>query len=526
MNTLDSRRILQRPRRLVLFPGAFRPPHQAHYDTVNYLAHQPDIDEVVIIISNRSRPIPGTTLALEAAVAREIWAIYLQGRNRVRVEIAELSAVSHALGYFARLHEGDQLMFCAGEDDLGKDGGRFNKIHELSLRHHIPAAIIPSPTSPLDGRATTLRGYLARGEKGRDAFLAGLPTQLSDEQKNEVWKLCHQGMRSMSAIARQRMEWLIPTLGLGTIDGIDSTRPDKTDETLRVRLADGSRLMVKSAHDTPKSACWRDPRGLKPRERVYVEKRALKWLACLEPQDVHLPQLITFHNPTRTLILSDICPDSDPLSRELEQGLINFQKGCMAVDFLAWCHRRSLIPPPFRETNKADRRHWKKLLQHHTTDLISGDISPSLAVALNELYRDSLRATREGFFHLDYTPANLFVEQKLGIIDFERCSSVADPAFDVGTLLGHYCFTGVISDREKASAITAEAMLDQYLGAMKEPFQPLKYRVLAFTAATILSLLRDHKESLPLLTAKRLLATASRLMETPDGGLVSRRFPL
>lgn len=526
MNTLDPRRHPQRPRRLVLFPGAFRPPHRAHYETVNYLSHQPDIDEVVIIISNRSRHIPGTTWVLEPSVAEKIWTIYLGGKNKVRVEIAELSAVSHALKYFARVREGDQLMFCAGEDDLGKDGGRFRKVPELSLRHNIPAAVIASPTSPQDGRATTLRGYLARGEKGRVAFLAGLPTHLSDDQKKEVWQLCHQGMRSMSAIARQRIEWLFQTLGLGVVDAIDSTRPDKTDEALRVRLADGSRLMVKSAHDTPKSACWSDARGLKPRERVYVEKRALKWLACLEPREFHLPQVKVFHNPTRTLILSEICFDNDPLSRKLEQGLVDSREGCMAVAFLGWCHHRSLIPTPFRETHEADLRHWKKLLQHHTTDLISSEIPPSVAAALNKLYRDSLSATREGFFHLDYTPANLFVEQRLGIIDFERCSSVADPAFDVGTLLGHYCFGGIISGKEKASATTAETMLDHYLGLVNEPFQPLKYRILGFTAATLLSLLQSHKESLPLLTAKHLLATASRLMETPNGGLTYRRFVL
>ncbi len=44
---------------LALFPGAFRPPHEAHLAAVLDLAARPDVDEVVVIVANRSRLIPG-----------------------------------------------------------------------------------------------------------------------------------------------------------------------------------------------------------------------------------------------------------------------------------------------------------------------------------------------------------------------------------------------------------------------------------------------------------------------------------
>ena len=77
---------------IALFPGAFRPPHRAHFAALLNLVLRPDIDEVVVIITNRCRNIPGTTKVLDTDIAEHIWAIYLQDMEKVRVEVAPGSA--------------------------------------------------------------------------------------------------------------------------------------------------------------------------------------------------------------------------------------------------------------------------------------------------------------------------------------------------------------------------------------------------------------------------------------------------
>ncbi len=150
-----------------------------------------------MIISNRARSIPGTTLALDATIAKRIWSIYLQDIEKVRVEIASHTAVAHALGYFDRLNAGDMLVFCLGEADIGQGDDRFRHLDALATQSGIQAKIIHAPTGSIPTRSTSLRATLAQGLTGQEEFMTALPTHLTQIQREEVWRVCQEGMRGM-----------------------------------------------------------------------------------------------------------------------------------------------------------------------------------------------------------------------------------------------------------------------------------------------------------------------------------------
>ncbi|MFQ5543610.1 MAG: hypothetical protein ACE5FY_04565, partial [Nitrospiria bacterium] len=180
-------------RRIALYPGAFRPPHEAHLTAVLDLASRPDVDEVIVIISNRCRMIPGTTKALDTDVAQDIWRIYLQDLSKVRIEVASHTAVQHALDYFGRVAPGDTLLFCIGASDLSRGDDRFTKLSDLARNTGVSTELIEAPTSAMTVRSTDLRTMLANKAEGRAPFMASLPSPLSEQQREKVWSISCDG---------------------------------------------------------------------------------------------------------------------------------------------------------------------------------------------------------------------------------------------------------------------------------------------------------------------------------------------
>ena len=479
----------QHPLGVALFPGAFRPPHKAHFETVQYLASRPDVDEVVIIITSRSRQVPGTNLALAPSVAQQIWNIYLQGLDKVRLEVAPGSAVKHALGYFNRSRVGQRLFFCAGSKDLESDTGRFSRIRELSDHFDMVASVIPSPVTPLRGGATSIRAQLAKGEEGFEAFMEALPGHLTTEQSSQVWRICRQGLLPMTALAEERIRQLFQQEKLGHVVTIESAKSGKTDEVLKVGLESGEQIFVKTAHDTPKAAHWGNPTGLKPRRRVYVERTALKWLASQIPEEVEVPRVIKFDNATRTLVLTGVLLDGESLQQQMEKSRFDSEIASKIADFLAFCHRFSKPVPAFWGGEDADYDHWRTLLHLSTAALEDVSLPERIALCQSDLQRDSLRASRPGFFHLDFTPQNIRLNANgIGIIDFECCCSVGDSAFDLGCLLGHYWFWGMTTLSERACQNSVETMMDRYRRQVGDLDPKWVGRVYAFAGATVLRL--------------------------------------
>ncbi|MFQ5589503.1 MAG: phosphotransferase, partial [Nitrospiria bacterium] len=450
MPTIRCRNIATRNRCIALYPGAFRPPHAAHLTAVRDLAERPEVDEVIVIISNRCRGIPGTTQALDPGVARDIWSVYLEGNPKVRVEIAPHTSVKHALTYFDRAKKGDTLLFCIGAEDFKSGDERFKDIGAFEKQTGVSAHLIPAPTGEMTIRATALRATLARGEAGREAFCAALPTTLSEAQRARVWRVCREGMREISEIIQEKVRTVLMNHNLGDIEKITSARDGKLDPVYRVRFKDGRRYFVKYAGDTVTPGTLGERFSLKPKRRLSTERRALNRLKEKGVNEVDLPEVVLFDKATLTLVLTEVCPGGKSLQENLKAGIFDPAVAGKAARFLARCHTLPAPIKPVWGEHETDLRHWKEMLALRTVNMAKNGLPKTIQGQLERLCDESHQAAQKKDPHrlliLDCVPKNILLsEGAIGFIDFELSSSIGDPAYDLGLLLGHYILWGLIT---------------------------------------------------------------------------------
>ncbi len=522
-------------RRVALFPGAFRPPHDAHLRALLDLAGRPEVDEVVVIVSNRCRCIPGTSKALDANVALRVWAIYLQavagqpGIDKVRLERAPHTAVRHALGYFDRVKVGDSLLFCIGESDLERGDGRFDKLANLSRRSVVAAQLMALPTGSITVRSTTLRQDLARGGAGRAAFMAALPSPLSAEQRARVWMVCQQGMREMHDVIKQKVTAILERQDVADIADLSTASATAAglDPVFRARCKDGKVLFVKYAGDTVDSGTPGRNTSAKPRLRLAAERRTLKRLRAKVPGDVELPEVVLFDKTTRTLVLTEVCPGGRTLEGDLKKGIFDPAVASGASRFLARCHTIAGPGRPLWGDRETDFQHWQQMLALRTTQMDSGLLSAQVRRDLQALALASDKARHEageggGVFILDYRPSNILLsEGKIGIVDLELGASVGDPAYDLGFLLGHYVLWGLCTAAGDSGQVALQQALNAYRQEAGYLWSTMRSRLVAFVGATILYEILgagrsgfQHCEGRLLRTAAALLA--SGLDQTVD----------
>lgn len=480
---------ITRGRRIALYPGAFRPPHAAHYVAVRHLLTLPQIDEVVVIISNRCRPIPGTTWALDATIAQRIWSIYLRGVKKVRVEIAPHTAVGHAFEYFDHAGVGDTLLFCLGEADIGQGDDRFRNLINLSKQSGIQASIIQAPTGALPIRSTSLRAALGQGDMGRKNFLVALPTHLTDKQRGEVWRVCREGIREIRDVIKDKVHAFIIRTGLGEIENLRITGQDKMDPVFRIQLKEDRCLFVKYAGDALGTEEFGNGQTLKPRQRLSVERKALKWLKVHKPGDIEIPEVVAFDKKTWTLVLSEVCTNGNPLQDDLQRGVFNPIIASKASQFLAKCHSTLNQPPPLWGDAEADRKHWKRMLALNTVELKLEECSKDIRNNLETLILVSNKAEENRFIHLGFQPKNIFISKdKIGVIDFELSSSIGDPAFDLGSFLGHYLYWIFASATDHSWKQAIQRAVQAYQQGVGDQWEYMDFRVIAFTGATLLNI--------------------------------------
>jgi aminoglycoside phosphotransferase (APT) family kinase protein len=477
-----------RGRCIAFYPGAFRPPHKVHLAAIVDLASRPDVDEVVVIIANRCRYLPGTTKALDADVARAVLAIYLHDVPRARVEIAPHNAVAHALGYLERAAPGDRLLFCAGEADLASGDDRFEDLISLQKRPDVSAEVLPLPTGALKIRATALRQALAEGDASREEFIAALPEKLSAEQRARVWSICRDGMREMNDIIEEKVRTLLEPKLVGDYQALCCVVPGKMDPVFRLRRGDGQCLFVKYAGETAESGTLGQPLKPKPRRRLSTERRAIKCLRANLRSDVELAEVVYYDKESSTLVLSEVCPNGKPLQEFLKEGTFDADIAAKAGQFLAACHNivAENVPALWGE-RETDLQHWTAMLAMRTVQMESSLFSPQLRADLQRLNSLSDAARGKGFFLLDYCPKNILVgDGKIGVIDLELCASVGDPAYDLGILLGHYVLWGLSTASGDACQAALHAALAAYRREAGAAWPGMATRVAAFAGAGIL----------------------------------------
>lgn len=496
-------------RRLALFPGAFQPPHEAHLAAVLDLLGRPGVDEVVVIVSNRSRPFPGTTMTLDAEAVRRIWTILLDGVRGVRVEIAPHTAIAHAVGYFDRVDAGDELLFCVGEIDLEDGDDRFEELESLAERTHVAFAIVPAPTVSFPIRATALRELLALGSAGRERFIAALPGALTETRRGRVWAVCEAGRRDVADVIAAKVRSVLGETVLGEIGDLTCVNPGTVDPVFRTRLQDGRCVIVKYAGDTVETGVFGQALQRKPPRRILAERRALERLQTANADRIELPEVVHIDRTTRTLVLTDLGPGRRRLDGDLRSGHFSGAVAAAAGRFLAACHAPVAEARPLWGSHDADLAQWRRMLTLRTTDVALDPRASELASDLDRLRCVSDQATRRGLFHLDFRPQHILVgEHGIGIVDFEQSSTVGDPASDLGTLLGHLALHGLASGAGDSCQEALGAALAAYRQRAPRVWPDLASRAVAFAGASIVEgVTRGIAD-----TRGRLLATGGALL--------------
>ncbi|MCE7986883.1 MAG: hypothetical protein DYG89_37390 [Caldilinea sp. CFX5] len=520
---------LGRGRTIALFPGAFRPPHVAHFAAVQSLLQQPTIDEVVIIIADRNRLIPGTTQALPAQVAQAIWSIYVADMARVRVEIAPHAAITHALSYFTRVTPADRLLFCIGEADQGRGDDRFTDMAALSARTGIAATTMAAPTGALSIRSTALRAALAAPAMGQAAFLAALPTHLTAEQRAWVWQLCLHGLQAIESILPEKLGRLLTEQGVPFTGALNVVKPGKVDPVFCAQRTDGAPLFVKYAGDTVDDGVVGQPLSPKPAKRLDAERRALKWLQGNPSPAVQTPKVELFDKATRLLVLSAVCPAGRTLLTDLEQGVFLPAVARAAARFLRHCHHAESALPALWSEAPTDEAQWRRMLALRTTALAMTHCTETSRAQLTTLSAWSDQSRQHRLFHLDYTPQNIRIDQTgIGVIDFELSSTIGDPAYELGLFLGHYLYWGLKHGATDACRQAVQAALAAYFadsglygssqqgqrGETPDVVAQVAARTAAFAGAGMLALLAmpDQATGQGLAAPQQIATVATRLL--------------
>ena len=276
---------------IALFPGAFRPPHLNHLATLETLRADPRVDEVVIIVSGRMRPIPGTDLALGPEASVAVWDQYLQGIDDVRVEIADGSAVAHAEQLVDAACPGTHHLLCTGVKDYGSGKGRFSKLLSRRLGPGVTVESVAGASDVVAARSSDLRSALGAGDAGRHRFYSLLPASLSRASRQRVWEVCRSSMVDHQLV-QQRVVTEHHERIVGPVVAVAPTVPGKVDQVWRADLGDGTSHFVKFAGDTVSDA-GAVGHDLKPRVRIKAERHALKWIQSCGV-DVVTPEVVGY----------------------------------------------------------------------------------------------------------------------------------------------------------------------------------------------------------------------------------------
>jgi len=499
------------PRRIAFFPGAFRPPHRAHHAAIAALAARDDIDEVVVIVANRSRMVPGTTLALDAPAVRGLLERFVAGLPKVRIEIARHDAISQALGYLDTAAPGDTLRYCIGEADLGGGDDRFDDLAERGRRAGVDVAVIPAPTGGMTVRATHLRQALAGGEGARERFMAALPEWLDADARHAAWEACRAGLRPVHEVVADKLRGVLDPALAATIVELRCVRPGKLDPVHRARLINGDSLVIKYAGDTVEAGAVGDPAQPKPRRRLGTERRAVRELRRHGIDDVALPEVVSFDRETLTLVLTDVCPEGASLDEALRSGVI--RAGTMATlgRLLARCHAAGGSVPALWGDRDTDLAHWRAMLAVRIAR--ARHAFPDATARLDRLAAESDAARIAGIHHLDITLRNVRQgARELGVVDWELAAHTGDPAFDLGGLVGEVHRASIACERIDQGAGLVHELLDAYRQSSRGAWPAHTRRVAAFAAIALLAQPAGSDAT----TRARIARSAGRLMACLD----------
>jgi nicotinic acid mononucleotide adenylyltransferase len=171
----------QEGQKIALVPGGFKPPTMGHFYLVDEIAKDSNIDKVIVLIGHKNRD------GVSKEESQAIWDIYKKYLpSNVEIQIADNSSPIADVASIIKNNPQNTyypVVGIRGEMDLG-DLKRFDS---LKGKYDNFQTIVIRSEGEDRISGTNTRAALIGGEKER--FQSYLPTELSDEEKEEVWSI-------------------------------------------------------------------------------------------------------------------------------------------------------------------------------------------------------------------------------------------------------------------------------------------------------------------------------------------------
>jgi Zn-dependent peptidase ImmA (M78 family) len=167
---------------IALVPGGFKPPTIGHFTLVDEVAKNPEVSKVIVLIGHKTRD--GVT----KEESKAIWDIYKKYLpSNIEIQIADNASPISDVSLLIK-NNPDTMYYpvvgIRGEMDLG-DLKRFDSME--GKYENFKPIVIRSEEGEDRISGTNTRAALIGGEKER--FQTYLPTELSNEEKEEVWSI-------------------------------------------------------------------------------------------------------------------------------------------------------------------------------------------------------------------------------------------------------------------------------------------------------------------------------------------------
>jgi phosphopantetheine adenylyltransferase len=167
--------------KIALVPGGFKPPTMGHFYLVDEVAKDSNIDKVIVLIGHKNRD------GVSKEESKVIWDIYKKYLpSNVEIQIADNSSPISDVASIIKNNPQNTyypVVGIRGEMDLG-DLKRFDSLKD-KYDNFQTIVIRSEGEDRISG--TNTRAALIGGEKER--FQKYLPTELSDEEKEDVWSI-------------------------------------------------------------------------------------------------------------------------------------------------------------------------------------------------------------------------------------------------------------------------------------------------------------------------------------------------
>lgn len=199
-----------------------------------------------------------------------------------------------------------------------------------------------------------------------------------------------------------------------------------------------------------------------------------------------IPEPILFDEVNNILITKDLIMQTS-LQTELEKGVFDDNVAEILGSYLKFQHSIKLSDTFSVCKSTSDGDHWQYFLALRTLDLLNNREFHVLKDDIRSIYAKGIAISKKQLMHVDFCPKNILVGNKnIAILDFEMASSIGDPAYDLGFMIGHYLLYGFITKNAKKGFQASNAMYNSYVENVYDIPQDFQTRVWRYAGCTIL----------------------------------------